>query len=88
MIDVFYYIDLTCLWIFLTELIFRGVAEFWDYFSGYLELFDAIVVIVSLVFAMIKFEVKGVAVLRLLRLVRGIIALRKISEHKKKLLLI
>jgi hypothetical protein len=32
-----------------------------------------------------RLDIKGIAILRLLRLVRVIIALRKVSEKKKKL---
>ena len=39
----------------------------------------------SLVFSLIDFVVQGVAILRLLRLVRVILALKKFKDRKKKL---
>lgn len=45
--------------------------------TSYFQNFDSTVVTVSLVFSLINLTIKGVAILRLLRLVRVIMAMKK-----------
>jgi hypothetical protein len=51
----------------------------------FLSFIDTAVVITSFAFSVMRLEVKGIAILRLLRLVRVIIAMRKVSAKKKQL---
>jgi len=50
-----------------------------------LSFIDTLVVIVSFILAAMRASVKGIAVLRLLRLVRVVIAMKKVGEKKKRL---
>ena len=75
--DSFKYIDLVMLIIFEFEVILIYFSDTVNAITSWFQNFDASVVTVSLVFSLIELEIKGVAILRLLRLVRVIMAMKK-----------
>ena len=83
--DLFFYIDLIILCLFILEILLRFFAYAFVYLCEFWNLVDAIVVTVSFVFSIVGLNFKGVGVLRLLRLIRVIIVMRKVSQSKKKL---
>ena len=87
-LDFFYYTDLVLLCIFVVEILLRFFAWTFEFLLDPWNFLDTVVVLVSFVFSIMRLEVKGIAILRLLRLVRVVIAMRRVSEGKKKLLLL
>ena len=75
--DSFKYIDLVMLIIFEFEVILIYFSDTVNAITSWFQNFDTSVVTVSLVFSLIELEIKGVAILRLLRLVRVIMAMKK-----------
>ena len=75
--DSFKYIDLVMLMIFEFEVILIYFSDTVNAITSWFQNFDTSVVTVSLVFSLIELEIKGVAILRLLRLVRVIMAMKK-----------
>ncbi|OMJ67417.1 hypothetical protein SteCoe_35440 [Stentor coeruleus] len=87
-VDIFYYIDLCLLIIFVIEIVLRFIAWGFTYIFELWNLLDAAIVLTSFAFSVNHTQVKGIAVLRLLRLIRVIIVMRRVSESKKKLLML
>lgn len=87
-VDVFYYIDLSLLVIFVTEIFLKFIAWGFSYIFEIWNMIDAVIVLVSFVFSVNHNQVKGIAILRLLRLIRVLIIMRRVSESKKKLLML
>jgi hypothetical protein len=83
--DFFYYTDLALLCIFIVEITLSFFAWAFKFLFEVLSFIDTVVVIISFTFSVMRYELKGIAILRLLRLVRVIIAMRKVSDKKKKL---
>jgi hypothetical protein len=84
--DAFYYTDFICLCLFVLELFLSIFAWMWTHLCDKLNIIDAIVILVSFIFSLINLNIKGIGVLRLLRLIRVIIFMRKVSEKKKQYL--
>lgn len=87
-VDLFYYIDFILLIIFVTEIFLRFSAWGFSYILEIWNFLDAGIVLTSFVFSIQHNQVKGIAILRLLRLIRVIIVMRRVSESKKKLLML
>ena len=87
-LDFFYYTDLALLVLFMIEIVLRFFAWAFEYLCNLWNLTDAIVVTISFIFSIIRMDIKGIAVLRLLRLIRVVIVMRRVSESRKKLLLL
>jgi hypothetical protein len=87
-VDIFYYIDLSLLVVFVTEIILKFIAWGFTYIFEPWNTVDAVIVLVSFSFSVNHNQVKGIAILRLLRLVRVLIIMRRVSESKKKLLML
>lgn len=87
-VDIFYYIDLSLLVIFVTEIVLKFIAWGFTYLFEVWNTIDAAIVLVSFVFSVNHNSVKGIAILRLLRLIRVLIIMRRVSESKKKLLML
>lgn len=83
--DLFYYVDLIILCVFLLEILMRFFGYAFVYICDKWNIVDATVVIISFIFSVVGMSFKGVGVLRLLRLIRVIIVMRKVSQSKKKL---
>uniref|UniRef100_A0A0G4HX23 Phosphodiesterase n=1 Tax=Chromera velia CCMP2878 TaxID=1169474 RepID=A0A0G4HX23_9ALVE len=88
---VFVYFDLTLLCLFLLEIIIRFVAFGLAYLMDLWNLFDAAVVLVSFVFAIVgqtsggqPQNTQGLFILRLLRLLRLVLVLRKATKSNKR----
>ena len=71
--------------VFIVEILCSIFAWWLTFLCEFLSFIDTLVVLVSFVLASMRASVKGIAVLRLLRLVRVVIAMRKVSEKKKRL---
>ena len=83
--DFFFYTDLIILCFFILEILLRFFAYAFVYLCDTWNFVDATVVTISFVFSIVGLNFKGVGVLRLLRLIRVIIVMRKVSQSKKKL---
>ncbi len=86
--DFFYYTDLCLLCFFLIEIILKSFAQGPEYYANNWNVIDTLVVVVSFAFSVMNMQIKGIGVLRLLRLIRVIIVMRRMSESKKKLMLL
>jgi hypothetical protein len=81
------YIDQGFLSLFLLEIIVKATVQGISYFADPFNSFDCVVVLVSFIMFFIGIAARGLAALRLLRLVRLVIILRKVSasgKHKSK----
>lgn len=82
-LNIFFYTDFVCLCLFMFELTLSIFAWMWEHICDKLNFLDAVIIIISFVFSLISLDIKGIGVLRLLRLIRVIIFMRKASEKKK-----
>lgn len=69
--------------IFLFEILCNVFVQSLGYYKDYFNVFDTIIVLVSFIMFFVGQNTKGLAVLRLLRLVRLVIVLRKVSVTKR-----
>lgn len=69
--------------LFLVEILMNFFVQSYKYFFDWFNIFDACIVIVSFVLYFVGQNTKGLAVLRLLRLVRLVIVLRKVTNTKR-----
>lgn len=69
--------------VFLLEIIVNVFIHGIKYYSDPFNIFDTLIVLASFIIFFFQFNAKGLAVLRLLRLVRLIIVLRKVSVNKR-----
>lgn len=76
-------IDRIFLWIFAAEIILKTFASNGSYLFDKFNLFDAVIVFLSVGFNMQGVQAKGLGVLRLLRVV--VITIRKITGNQSKL---
>ena len=76
-------IDQAFISVFLLEIILNLFVQGFVFYSDPFNIFDTLVVLVSFIIFFFQLNARGLAVLRLLRLVRLIIVLRKVSTSKR-----
>ncbi|KAF4655540.1 hypothetical protein FOL47_009398 [Perkinsus chesapeaki] len=83
--NIYKWTDFATVCIFMTEITFKTFAYWLDFWLDPWNLVDNVVVIASFVVAVMAAEMKGLGLLRLLKLLRIMVVIRKVSEGRKKL---
>lgn len=81
--DILSKVDLVFLSLFFTEIILKTFASNFMYLFDFFNIFDFVIVLISLVLEIIGIIAKGLGVLRLIRVV--VITIRKITGNQSKL---
>ncbi|KAF4733796.1 hypothetical protein FOZ62_018332, partial [Perkinsus olseni] len=83
--NIYKWTDFATVCIFMVEITFKTFAYWVQFWMDPWNFVDNIVVIASFIVAIMAAEMKGLGLLRLLKLLRIMVVIRKVSEGRKKL---
>ena len=80
---IYYWVNYFLLTFFVVEIVLKQFSYGFKFLTEFINVFDAIVVLISYVFLVLDLKVKFISLLRILRLIKVITEMKRVADTQK-----